>query len=232
NQSLLETYLSVALKVSRTAVGSTPPAAELMFKPKPGTRQNEYQDGMPFGTQGGVRMEHIFPVDGEYEFEVNAGGRGQMDLSIDGERVKLIEVKPVPRPADYDPDAGILTEAPKNPDLTFKMAVKGGPHVITAAYIKSGANLKIEGDRTPYWGGSGAGGGTSFFNAPGVSQITLRGPLKVLGKGDTPSRAKIFTCRPTSAAMEDTCAKQIVTSLARRAYRRPLTQHDTDVLMG
>src|SRR5262245_15504728 len=88
NQSLLETYLSVALKVSRTAIGGPPPPAELLFRSKPGTRQDEYQEGMPFGTKGGVVMEYFFPVDGEYEFEIAAGGRGALDLSMDGVRAK------------------------------------------------------------------------------------------------------------------------------------------------
>src|SRR5262249_15216999 len=66
---------------------------------------------------------------------------------------------------------------------------------------------------------------------PGVTQVTLRGPLNVLGKADTPSRAKVFACHPTSVAREATCAKSILTGLARRAYRRPVTDRDLGVLM-
>jgi hypothetical protein len=230
NQALLETYLSVALKVARTAIGGTPPPAELLFRSRRGARQDVHQEGMPFGTKGGVLMEHIFPVDGEYEFEIAASGRGELDFSVDGERVKLIDVKPAPRPTDYDADAGVSPMAPPRAEgLLFTMPVKAGPHTITAAYIKTSATVKIEGDRTPYYGGSGLTGMGGGGGA--VTEITLRGPKKVLGRGDSPSRAKIFTCRPASAATEDACAKTILTGLARRAYRRPLTAHDTNVLM-
>ena len=225
-QSLLERYLSVARKVARTAAGGTPPAVELVFKTPPGAPQDRYLDGMLFGTKGGVRMEHIFPVDGEYEFEIGAEGSGLLDFSLDGERIKLIDVKPRPRRADYPTD-----DPTPLAGLKFTVPVKAGPRVVTAAYIKDSAVVEMEGNRKPYYGGVSGGNGRGMARVPGVTQITMRGPLEVLGRGDTPSRARIFTCRPTNAAAEESCAKSILTRLARRAYRRPLTEHDVGILM-
>ena len=231
-QTLLEQYLSVAAKVARTAVGGNPPPVELEFKAPPAQRQDVYIEGMPFGTRGGTRFEHIFPVDGEYEFEIATGNKGQIDFAIDGERVQLFDFAPKPRPAEYDAIAG--GGAPVNNNIIHRMTVKAGPHEVTAAYVKSNPTLKIEGDRTPYYGGDTNGGGTAFFRSAGVTEIIVRGPLKVLGKGDTPSRRAIFSCKPagTSAVAEEACAKTILTKLGRRLYRRPLTAHDVEVVMS
>src|SRR5215471_5283319 len=86
SQSLMERYLSVAARVSRLAVGGTPPPAELTFKMSEELPQHEYIEGMPFGTRGGMRIEHVFPVDAEYELRVEVGGtgRGQIELTLDG----------------------------------------------------------------------------------------------------------------------------------------------------
>ena len=225
-QTLTEQYLSVALKVARTAVGGNPPPVELQFKSPPAQRQDVYIDGMPFGTRGGTRFTHIFPVDGEYEFEIAVGNKGQIDFAIDGERIKLFDFAPKPRGPEYD------LAGPAENTITHKMVVKAGPHEVTAAYLKVSPTLKVEGDRTPYFGGGGNGGDAGFGGARGVTSVTLRGPAKVLGRGDTPSRQKVFACKPAGAATEEACARTVVTKLGRRLYRRPLTAHDTDVLMA
>jgi mono/diheme cytochrome c family protein len=222
-QTLVEQYLSVALRIARTAVGGTPPAVALRFRAPASQRQDIYIDGMPFGTRGGVRMTHIFPVHGEYEFALEAGGRGQLDFAIDGERIKLIEVAPKPRGGDYDQGSA---GAGGGESLTFKMVVTAGPHEVTAAFLKTSATVKVEGDRTPYYGGRSRG------RAQGVSALTLSGPTTVLGKGDTLSRQAIFSCTPTGAVTEDACARTILNTVGRRLYRRPLTAHDTSVLMA
>lgn len=228
-QSLMEQYLSVAAKVSRTAVGGNPPPVELEFKAPPAQRQDVYIEGMPFGTRGGTKFTYIFPVDGEYEFEIGTGNKGQIDFAIDGERIQLFDFAPKAREAGYDGMA-----APVNNNIIHRMVVKAGPHEVTAAYLKTGSTLQKEGDRTPYYGGSANGGGVTFFSGAGVDVIILRGPAKVLGKGDTPSRRAIFTCKPASAtaAAEEACAKTILNKVGRRLYRRPLTAHDVEVLMG
>jgi hypothetical protein len=236
SQSLMEQYLAVALRVSRTAVGSPPPPAELVFKKSAELRQDVYIEGMPFGTRGGLLVDYIFPVDAEYELRtgVAGGGRGQIDLSMDGERLKLFEIVPRARQANYDADAPPMAAA--GSALSLKMPIKAGPHRLTVAFIKNAASIESENDRQPIEGGRGGsrmrGTAGDLGGLPGIDSLTIKGPMNMAGKGDTPSRHRIFTCRPTSAADEDTCAKTILSNLGRRAYRRPLTDHDLTVLMG
>ena len=235
-QTLIEQYLSVALKVARTAVGSPPPPAELIFKVSDEIRQDVQLDGLPFGTRGGIAINHIFPVDGDYAFKVEVAGRGtgRFEVAIDGERIKLFEVNPGGQ-AEYVA-GGAMPGV--DPDFyTIKVPVKAGAKVVTVAFIKEAASMKIEHDRTPLAGGRTGGRlrGTQDsmgLDMPGIDRVIIAGPVAVAGKGDTPSRRRIFACRPSAAGGEEACAKQILGGLARRAYRRPLTAHDSEVLMG
>ncbi len=221
-QTLMEQYLSVGLKVARLAVGGPPPPAELSFKISAGLPQDVYFDGMPFGTRGGIKVDHIVPVDGEYEIRVNVEGRGrgQIDVAVDGERVKLFDFAPAAVAADYDPNV-----PPPAPDaLVVKLPLKAGPAIITAAFLKTAPTPKVENDRTPLF--------TNRAPVPAVSEVIIKGPISVAGRGQTPSRKKIFTCRPSAAVNEDVCARQILGALAKRAYRRPLTARDNQVLLA
>jgi mono/diheme cytochrome c family protein len=236
-ETLMEQYLSVALRVSRTAVGGTPPTAELMFKKSAELRQDVWMEGMPFGTRGGLIVNNIFPVDAEYELKigVTGQGRGQVELALDGDRVKLFEIVPRGRAAAYDPDAP--PAPPAGTGLSVTMPIKAGPHKLTVAFLKTQPSVMQENDREPFEGGvsgtrlrgtaGGIGGGL-----PGIDSLIIKGPTNVAGKGETPSRARIFTCRPDKTdAGGEACAKTILSSIARRAYRRPLTDHDVTTLM-
>ena len=228
-QSLMEVYLSVANRVSRLAVGGQPPAAELEFKVHADLSQRVYFDGMPFGTRGGIKVDHIFPVDGEYEIEVNVGGRGagQIDLSMDGERVMLFEMAPPSQGG-----GGQYARAAAAGHI-IRIPIAAGPRQITAAFINTDPYLFVEGDRRPVFGTSqgfaiSGGGG---INLPGVTSLWIKGPLVVTGAGVTPSRERVFVCRPQDVSAEEPCARSILSSLVRRAYRRPPTEHDVSVLM-
>ena len=228
-QSLMEVYLSVANRVSRLAVGGEPPAAELEFKVHEDLSQRVYFDGMPFGTRGGIKVDHIFPVDGEYEIEVNVGGRGtgQIDLSIDGERVMLFDVVPPSRGGGEYATAAAAGHI-------LRIPIAAGPRQLTAAFVNTDPYLYVEGDRRPVFGTSQgfaiSGGGS--INLPGVGSLWIKGPLVVSGAGDTPSRDRVFVCQPQDSSAEEPCARTILSTLARRAYRRPPTEHDVSVLMG
>lgn len=233
-QSLMEQYLSVAMKVSRTALGGTPPLTELFFKVNSELRQDVQLEGMPFGTRGGLLVNYFVPVDAEYELRLNVagGGRGQVEIGIDGERVALFDVVPR-RPAAYDADA---PPPPATRNLDVRLPIRAGPRQITAAFIKSAASIKVEYDRSPFEGGRGGarmrGTDGDLAGVVGVDSLIVRGPINIVSKGDTPSRRRIFTCRPTAVSAEDDCARTILSALARRAYRRPVTDHDSAVLMG
>src|SRR5262249_40685548 len=127
SQSLLERYLSAAQKVSRVAVGFAPPPATRVYKVHGDIRQDKHVEGLPLGTRGGVRAEHLFPVDAEYALRVDVAGGGadQLELAIDGERVKLFEIAAGRVSTEgYAMRGGSKT-------LELRLPVKAGPHVVT-----------------------------------------------------------------------------------------------------
>jgi len=228
-QSLMETYLSVANKVSRLAIGGTPPSAELTFLMHEDIPQNVHIDGMPFGTRGGLLIDHIFPVDGEYELEINVLGRGtgKIDLALEGEQIQLFYVRP---PEERSNEYG----GPASKGHTLRLSIEAGPKQITAAFVKETPATLFESDRKQFFGRSqgGAGTPTTIQVLPGIANIIVKGPLTVTGKGNSPSRKKIFVCHPVNGTSEEKCAQTILETLARRAYRRPLTNRDSDLLMA
>ena len=228
-QSLMEAYLSVANRVSRLAVGGAPPPTELQFPVHSDLDQSEHFDGLPFGTRGGILIDHIFPVDGEYEIEVNVlgSGTGHIELALDGARARLFEVVP---PAPTGGEYG----GPTSAKHVVRLPIKAGPRQVTAAFVNESPHLMTEGDRKLFFGrDQGAGPGTPriAIELPGVADVWIKGPLGVSGKGWTPSRARIFVCVPGRPSEEGPCARTILSTLARRAYRRPVTDHDLSVLM-
>ena len=219
SQSLLERYLSAGQKVSRAAVGLPPPPATRVYKVHADVRQDRHVAGMPLGTRGGVRAEHRFAVDAEYDFRVSVSGGGsdQLELAMDGEPVRLFEIAHVPTTNEgYVMRAGQKT-------LEVRLPVKAGPHVITATFSKRAASVLVESDRLPFLAGRGP--------LMGVESLAISGPFATNGPGTTPSRQRIFTCLPRTAAEEDSCAQSILSSLTRRAFRRPVTAADVAVPM-
>jgi mono/diheme cytochrome c family protein len=232
SQSLMERYISVARKVSRTALSGKVPSTVEAFKAPQGLRQDVRLDGMPFGTRGGLSIDHVFPVDGVYKFDVTQGGAlggdlggrtepngEQIELSVDGERAQLWDVvPPPPRTA----------EGPARPrPYTIELPVKAGEHSIIATFIKTRPTVEQAGDRLPFAGQQLPGNPSP----PGVASIVLTGPLETSGKGDTASRRRILTCTPHTAAEEEPCAREILTTLARRGFRRPSNADDLAYLM-
>jgi cytochrome c5 len=240
--TLLERYLGASQKISRLAVG-TPvrsPGEETVVLPADLT-QEDYFDGQIFGTRAGASVRYVFPVDGEYGFRLhltrdrNERIEGltephQLEVSIDGERLELFTVNPMRNvrlqdgvpddtPAQEQADAGLMVRAP----------VKAGPHQIQVAFLKKSSAL-IETPRQPY---------QARFNndrhprvQPALHSVSITGPYNATGISETPSRKRIFTCHPARPADETACAKTIVTTLARRAYRRPATNDDVQTLLN
>jgi hypothetical protein len=241
--TLMERYLSAAQKISRLAVGSAVRVAQTFVKTLPVdlTQEQHFAD-LPLGTRGGTIFPYTFPVDGEYEIQVRLyrdrdehveglgrQGRGEdsvsqkheLELTLDGERVTVFTIAPPASrnsndPRDYD-DSVI------DKDFNVRIPVKAGPHEIAATFLKKPAVL-LETLRQPY---------PVAFNMdrhprmqPAVFKVEISGPFDPTGAGDTPSRRRIFTCRPASASQELNCAKKIVANFVRRAYRRPVTDED------
>jgi len=225
---LLERYVSAAEKISRLAVGRTgrlPEAKEVRVPPD--LTQEGHIAGLPIGTRGGALVPYTFPVDGEYDITVrlardrNEDVEGlnrahQLELLVDRERVALFDVKPPPRGLDH-----------RNVDshLTSRVKVTAGPRRVGATFLKDATTL-LETQRQPY---------QARFNfyrhprtQPAIFSVTIMGPYDSAGTGSTPSRERIFVCEPASVVAEEECARQIVRTLARRAFRRPVDDASID----
>ena len=230
--TLLERYMNAARTISRLAVGASPlaPAGET-FRIVSDLSQYQHRDGLPFGTRGGMSVEYHFPRDAEYEIELElldlfAGAPirepHQLELSVDGERVAVFHLTP----PDPDRDQGAAYN--RGPDsLRARVQVGAGPRVVTAAFIKKTSAL-AESVRHPF--DRPHGEGDYLLYQPHLGTLTISGPFNATGAGDTPSRSRIFVCRPTGVADETPCAREIISTLARRAYRRPVTEADVAAL--
>jgi hypothetical protein len=249
--ALLERYLTAADRVSALAVGdpATVPAAENYFT-RGDQSQSQHQDGLPLGTVGGIGVRHYFPLDGEYQFQAalirtNTEGirglehRHQLEITVDGVRVFLGAVGGDAEPAQA---AGIVTDRSDATDarLRVRVPVKAGSRLVAAAWIRKigeGTN------RLRPFLRSNAGTYDST-GRPHVKMLTIAGPYNPTGPGDTASRRRIFTCRPSTSAdvvstlrrtqldAEEACARRILATLARGAYRRPLRAGEVDTLLA
>ena len=226
---LFERYLTAAEQISRLAIGdpSTPPVLE-EYDLADSLRQNDrMSEGLPFGSRGGISIRHHFPVDGEYVIKVrlqrdNLGNiifiyePKQLDVRLDGARIKLFQVggeRNGREDYEHTADAG----------LEVRFPVKAGPRLVGVTFLKD--TLKPEGIPRD-------GGYRRSVAFEGVGSVTIAGPYNTIGTGETASRRKIFVCRPAAVADEEVCAKKILHALARRAYRRPVTEQDTQPLLS
>jgi Protein of unknown function (DUF1592)/Protein of unknown function (DUF1588)/Protein of unknown function (DUF1585)/Protein of unknown function (DUF1587)/Protein of unknown function (DUF1595) len=229
---LLEAYLNAAADISRMAVGDrTAVAIDNTYTAPAYVSQHpwDHVDGTPYGTRGGMVVNHVFPADGEYVFEVtiNSGSGSRyedMDIAIDGERVSLLSYEDLPAGgADGRGANGIMTEP---------VIIRAGQHAVSAAFVRRTEGPYEDLIRPHDWSYAGGGsGGGGITNLPHLRDLIVRGPYKTSGVSKTPSRDKIFTCRPTSQDEELRCAREIVTHIASEAYRRPLAPKDVDTLM-
>ena len=236
--ALMQGYVRAAGQISRLAVGD-PEVAPTMSKydvPKV-ANQMRHVDGAPSGTRGGIAVVHDFPADGEYTFKSilyyyytgELYGRAlapplqgqQLEISVDGERVAAFTINPQTpeRTADYS---------------TPRIKIKAGPHRVAAAFISKADGPILDEDRLV----EQALVDTSIGLEPGRSTLPhlhslfVTGPFNVTGVSQTPSRAKIFTCTPATEAEELPCAKRIIGSLARQAYRQPVADVDMEQLLS
>lgn len=214
--TLLEGYLSVAMQISRQAVGDLATApTQVEYRAGGRNTQQAYVEGLPLGTRGGMVVEHYFPVDAEYEFNVAA------NIPVAGR----------------DNDAGRMVwcggpkmevmfngvQMPVEDPQQFRLQVPAGSHTISLALLDErqcvGAGELLLGDAN---GSAGS-----------VQGLEIDGPYNITGPGDTPSRRAIFVCRPEQSETEPSCARQILSRLATRAYRRPIVTTDpaVDTLM-
>jgi hypothetical protein len=230
--TLLEAYLNAAAAISTMAVGDrNAPAIDHTYT-NPGYLSQhpwDHLDGAPYGTRGGLVVNHVFPADAEYVFEIalNSGSNARfedIDVSINGERVALIEYESGPAGGADGRGARIVRTEP--------ILVRAGQQRVAAAFVR-----RLEGPyedliRPHEWSFAGGGaGGPGITTLPHVRDLIIKGPSKTTGISETTSRQRIFSCRPTGSGEERPCVRQIIARLGGDAYRRPLTAGEIDRLM-
>ena len=257
----LDRYLAAARRISRAAVGraAAPPATRVYTVPGD-LSQERHLEGLPLGTRGGLRVRHYFPRDGEYEIRAKLAldildniprydHTHELEIRLDGERVERFTFAGEPDAADLEArpilDVDLAGHRRNlDSDWRVRVAVPAGPHDLAAAF-RGSAEVLTEATRTgalqplrlalkeplvrPYAGG--------FFNdeartGPYLASLTVTGPFRPGGPGETPSRQRIFLCTPASFEDEEPCAERILAALARRAYRRPPSAAELDRLLS
>ncbi len=232
--ALQERYLSAALKVAALAVGDPAQAATSQtWRVRQDLSQDQHVEGLPLGTVGGISVLYNFPLDGRYRFQAKLYRtnlnimRGlqtahQVEFSIDGHRVQLVSIG---GPKDLAALFSAPTETGDAVDarLQTEVAVPAGPHTIGLAFLQN--SQFAEPTRLQPFERSSVDN-FDWAGHPHLQTLTVTGPFHQTGPGDTPSRKRIFSCRPASSASEEACARQIVTSLLKHAYREQPSSAD------
>jgi mono/diheme cytochrome c family protein len=257
SSTLVEAYVSAASKISRLALGEVEPPGLVVYRAPEDTSQDYHIEGMPFGTRGGMLVEHVFPSDGEYTVTVtpifgdnmSPAGFGsvpceQLEIALDGERLQLLDWQgggrapaatcrgrrqPAGRSGQAGPEAFFGGRGGTAMRVRFKTTA--GPHQLGVTFLQTNLAPVLDLDR--HFARStvqtGPTPGYTFF--PHVGTLRIEGPFEASPATDSPSRRRIFVCRPTGAASEAACARRIVTNLATRAFRRPATATEVEMLM-
>ncbi len=209
--ALMQSYIMAASRVSRLAVGDMGSSSVLTrFQAPAGMSQSVHIDGLPLGTRGGIRVQHVFPLDAEYEFIIRRSGPNNFVLPLVGTR-DPIEVA-------IDGERRALLEADK--PTRIRLAVKAGTHTVQVTFLHAAAEQEVNDLYAVH------------AQSVSVSGFDLQGPLKPQGVGDTASRRRIFVCYPREASEQAACAKWIIAGLATRAWRGPVSEAAVDDLLG
>ena len=228
--TLLEAYLNGASEISRLAIGDRDASPrEVAYKVEKRASQLVRVDGTPYGSRGGISVTHTFPADGEYVFWMQFHGVGgkatgeKIEVSFDGERVAILDV---------NLRGGTENEQQGSEMVTDPIFVRAGPRRVSAAFVKTFEG-PVEEVRAPLGRAVNSGWpDLALTTVPHLREFAVRGPYNVTGVSETPSRQKIFSCRPTSPGEAPACARNIFSRLASEAYRRPATESAIADLMA
>ena len=253
--ALFDRYLSAANRISRLAVGDPTIgpgfAAATYDTPRLLYQDDRMSEDLPFGSRGGLAIRHYFPLDGEYQIKirlrrmiydyiVGMGRSQQVEVRLDGRLVQRFTVGDADRvgyPSAYsffgtirgDPDWEQYVSIDADAGLEVRFQAEAGMRVIGVSFV--GARTEPTGILERRLSGFSLSGLGFYHGNAAVDRVEIVGPHDATGPGDTPSRRRIFTCRPAGVADEDRCAGQILAALARRAYRRPVTDADVETLL-
>ncbi len=246
--TLMDAYMRAATMISRLAVGYQDAGpTETQYMVSRWASQWERVDNAPMGTRGGASVVHVFPADGEYVFKVQfhnettgiivgdghnalhtADQPEQLEVSIDGERVALIEV-------DRWMNVEDLTDGPNGVSRhTDRIFVRAGPHRLSAAFLQRWEGTHPDLITPLDWSiaSTAIAGEYGLLFVPHLRDLVVSGPMTVTGISDTPTRRRIFTCRPLSQPEVAPCARQTLSGLASKAFRRPAREDEMQALMG
>ena len=216
----LDRYVDAARKISRLAVGDPAmPAMVNVYRLDPEHPQDARVDELPFGTRGGIAIRSDFPVDASYVIKVELTSpprdRQDLEVTVDHQRVNLTKL-------GEDVPAGRGGRGAASPPIEVRLPLKAGPRLIGVAFLEH-SEARDEATLRPRMRSRGV--------LPSIATVTISGPYDVAGAGESPSRQRIFVCRPANNAGELLCARRILSTLARRAYRRPVSETDLNDLL-
>jgi len=227
--ALVDRYISAAQRISRLATGRTQGTLQSdIIRVAPDLTQEQHADGLPIGTRGGVSIKYTFAQDGEYDIQFYLA----RSYSGDIEGLKGSEQHEIRVLLDRRPIGTMTVQRPPDGDdslldrnLKIRVPVTAGPHDVGVTFVRNSSSL-LETARQPL---------LAHFNerrhpriTPAIQQVSITGPYAAKGGGDTPSRRRIFVCRPAEAGQDDACARQILSTLMRRAFRRPIVDADLE----
>ena len=238
---LMERYLSAARKVTQLAIGDPAIRSDTYDVHRFLVQEDRISEDLPFGSRGGMAIRHFFPLDGDYVIQIRLkrdysgeeilgiDERHQLDVLLDGARIKLFQVG-----GEQDTPG---SNAEKNPveyrrtadaGLEVRFPAEAGTRLVGVTFVKETTvpegifQPRLAGIETKFW----------RDNSLSVTRVSISGPYDANGTGNIPSRQKIFTCRPAGSGDKEACAEQILSALARRAYRRPVTDADIQTLLS
>jgi hypothetical protein len=217
--ALLEKYLSAARRVSRLAVGDRAiKPSEDRYLPRRGSRNERVSDDLPFFSRGGLSFQHYFPLDGEYLIRVKTPSNGET-----GEPARFFEHRLTVKAGLRTVGAAFPRESAKVEPATPGPRRFGPPPPAMGPTPTQPLDLRLDGARIRRF---------EIPETTGIEVVIISGPFNATGRGQTPSRAKIFVCRPASTNEEAACARRILANLTRRAFRRPVTEADVAPLLA
>ena len=252
--ALMERYLSAARKTARLAIGEEPlgPVSQIYEVPILLNQNDRMSDDLPFGSRGGVAMDHYFPVAGQYDLSLRLhrnyvnyirgmGSQHEIEVRLDGKLIQSFaiggqEPDVLQAPASYGGNQFGDREWEEymlfaDSNLRLRFEAEPGPHIVGLSFVRR--LTEPEGVLQPPQSVFAAAINEMRDGDAAIEQAQITGPFDAAGPGDTPSRRAIFVCTPASndLSSEEVCATEILSGLANRAYRRPLQQTDIDTLM-
>src|SRR5204862_2520916 len=257
SSTLVEAYVSAAQKISRLAIGEPTTPSLTVYRTPEDTSQDYHIEGLPFGTRGGMLVKHVFPSDGEYQVTItpifgdNMSPTGfgsvpceKLEVLLDSERIQMLDWQGGGRAPAANCGGGRQVQATNSGQLgvdlgrpgagggmRVRLTTKAGPHMLGVTFLQTNFAPILDLDQHFMRDTVQTGPTPGFTYFPHVGTVRIEGPFDAKAADDSPSRRKIFVCRPTGAADEAACARTIVTNLAAKACRRPAALSDVNALM-